>query len=204
MGARGMRSLTSIEMSVLGLFWLRGPCTTYAVMKELSSSGSSYYKSRAGTAYSITKRLTGFGLVGPANGTGEETERLLVVTAAGETAIRSWLTPPIPHRDIAHSADLVRLRFFFLGMLEPDERLKFIDDCLGSMEKLRVRTEALVAENEKIGDYFGALATLSIILETRARIEWLQTVRRWVESPPETGWTSLVLGSVGAGGPDPT
>ncbi len=182
------RKLSSIEMTVLGLAWLRGPCTIYAIMKELSFSASSYHKSRAGTAYSVAKRLLGFGLLETAEG---DTVR---VTQAGVEALREWLAPPVPAADVAHSADLLRLRFFFLGAAEPERRLAFIDDAIQGLEAFLVKCEDLLPANEALGDYFGVLATLSSILETRARIQWLKLVRAYVLEPiPDGKWAETVL-----------
>ena len=184
------RSLSSLEMTVLGLFWLRGPSTTYAVMKELSLSASSYHTHRAGTAYSVTKRLVRFGLLEPIG------ERLFV-TDAGTAALQKWIVTPVPMADVSHSADLIRLRFFFLGVVGKAERLAFIGAAEQGLQKFLVRCEGLLEENEAIGDYFGVLATLSSVLETRARLEWLNLVREWVESPipDQAGWAKTVLES---------
>jgi DNA-binding PadR family transcriptional regulator len=175
------RALSNIEMSVLGLAWLRGPRTTYAIMKELATSGSTYYKSRAGTAYSVVERLIRFNLIEYSSEPGHGGEKLIQVTEEGRSVLVNWLTPPIPIADIAHSADFVRLRFFFIGVLEPKQRLAFIDDSLASLRNHLARCEAQITVAESIGDHFGALATLSIVLETKARIQWLEIVRDKVE-----------------------
>lgn len=181
-----MRKLSTLEHTVLGLTWLRGPCTTYAIMKELESSASSYHKSRAGAVYAAMKRLLGFGYIASAEGD-------VSVTPLGEAALKQWLVPPIPMVDIAHSADLVRLRMFFLGVIEQDQRLAFVDHSLAGLRSFLAECEGLLAKNEEIGDYFGVLATASTILETRARIEWLTLVRRFVEHPAEQGdWAAAV------------
>ncbi len=184
-------------MTVLGLAWLRGPCTTYAVMKELSTSASSFYKSRAGTAYSVAKRLVQFELLATAEGEGEG-ENLIRITPAGVEALQKWLTPPIPLQDITHSADLIRLRFFFLGVVDAETRIKFIDTTLDGLREFLVKCERLMPENEEIGDYFGVLATLSTIYETRGRIQWLLVVRVWVLDPMSANqkWAETVLSKV--------
>jgi DNA-binding PadR family transcriptional regulator len=182
------RKFTTIEMTVLGMTWLRGPCTIYAVMMELSSSASSYHKSRAGTAYSVAKRLLNLALI-------EETDAGKVkVTAAGEEQLRHWIGPNVPMMDVAHSADLLRLRFFFLGALPAPQRLEFIDQSIASLKVFLERCDLLIDKNEEIGDYFGALATVSSVLETRARIRWLELVRELVEEPmtDRHSWTSRI------------
>lgn len=190
----GSRKLSNIEMTVLGMAWLRGPCTIYSIMKELSSSESTYHKSRAGTAYSVSKRLLGFKLLENAPST-QGDEKLVRITESGIEELKKWLAPPVPLPDVAHSADLLRLRFFFLGVTDQQARLAFIDDSLKGLHIFLERCEGLVYANEEIGDYYGALATLSSVLETRARIEWMKIVRKWVESPipDEQGWAKTIL-----------
>lgn len=185
--ARKKSTLSTLELTFLGMAWLRGPCTTYAIMKELGSSASTYHKSRAGATYAVAKRLLGFGLIA-------SVDDQVRITPAGIEALQKWLQPPLDRHDIAHSADLVRLRFFFLGVIDPEHRLKFIDDAIRGLEEFLVRCEGLVPKNEEIGDYFGALATVSSILETRSRIEWLRLVREWVVNPIPEGqsWSEII------------
>lgn len=192
MPAAKNRKLSTIELTVLGMAWLRGPCTIYSIMKELSSSASTYHKSRAGTAYSVSKRLLGFKLLEPIQ---SEDEKLVQITEEGVEELKKWLEPPVPLMDIAHSADLIRLRFFFLGATDQESRLAFIDDTLKGLKVFHNRCESLIQANEDIGDYFGALATLSTVLETKARIEWLTIVREWVVNPipDDQGWAKTIL-----------
>ncbi|HMS55234.1 MAG TPA: hypothetical protein PKA27_07505 [Fimbriimonadaceae bacterium] len=176
-------------MTILGMTWLRGPCTTYSVMKELSSSESTYHRSRAGTAYSVMNRLISLGLIERVDGD------LVKVTSEGEAVLRAWTGPKVPMMDVAHSADLLRLRCFFLEVLTPSDRVKFIDDSLISLREFEVRCTNLIPQNEAIGDYFGALATMCSVLETRARIQWLEQIRDLVVNPlpKESGWTETIL-----------
>jgi len=183
---------TSVEMSVLGLTWLRGPCTTYTVMKQLSLSESTFHRSRAGTAYTTMNRLMRLGLV----------EKLdddnVQVTEKGVAALREWTGPEVPMMDVAHSADLLRLRFFFLEVLSPADRLEFVDRSIASLREFESRCVGLLPKNQEIGEYFGALATACSILEVRARIKWLETVRSLVEQPlpPDADWTTAILARI--------
>lgn len=188
------RKLSSLEQTVLGLVWLRGPVTIYAVMKDLSLSESSYHKSRAGAAYSVAKRLIDFGLICHAEAEKGEREKRVVVTDQGSASLKEWLSPPVPMGDVAHSADLLRLRFFFLEALDLQARLEFIDQSILSLEELKRRSEGLIAENQRIGEYFGALATVSFILEAEARIRWLRLARDLIEQPlsKDADWTDEI------------
>ena len=188
------RKLSSLEQTVLGLVWLRGPVTIYAVMKDLSLSESSYHKSRAGAAYSVAKRLIDFGLICHAEADKGKEEKRVVITDQGSASLKEWLSPPVPMGDVAHSADLLRLRFFFLEALDLEARLEFIDKSILSLEELKGRSEALIAENQKIGEYYGAVATLSFILEADARIRWLRLARYLIEQPlsKDADWTDEI------------
>lgn len=189
------RPLSTIECTLLGLAWLRGPCTIYALMKELSLSVSSFHKSRAGTAYSVAHRLIGFGLLRLSGADEGQVE----ITKEGVAALRDWVAPPVPMADVAHSADLLRLRCFFLGTLTPEERHEFIQESLTSLREFLAQCEDLITENEKIGDYFGALATLSSVLETRARIQWLECIQPLMEAAPPAGeWRETLLAALAA------
>lgn len=183
------KKFSSVEMTVLGMTWLRGPCTVYAVMKELSSSASTYHKSRAGTAYSVAKRLIDLGLI----------ERLdedrVRVTPSGEDVLRAWTGPDVPMMDVAHSADLLRLRFFFLEVLPPEQRVEFVDRSLASLRIFEERCRSLIPQNQEIGDYYGALATVCSVMEARARIAWLEMVRELVTHPlpQDADWTQEIM-----------
>jgi DNA-binding PadR family transcriptional regulator len=185
------RKLSTLEATVLGLAWLRGPCTIYSIMKELSLSASSFHKSRAGTAYSVAKRLVEFGLLRVVS----NPEGAVEISPEGIDELKKWVAPPVPMSDIAHSADFVRLRFFFLGVLDQQSRIEFIDTTIAGLRQFLSQCEALIPENEALGDYFGALATVSSILEVRARIEWLTLVRDWVENPmaDSASWSEVIL-----------
>jgi PadR family transcriptional regulator, regulatory protein AphA len=188
------RALSTIELTFLGMTWLRGPCTIYAVMKELSASESTFHRSRAGTAYSVAKRLKEEGLIEELEEPGERGEKLLHVTSQGLRQLQNWIQSPVPLMDIAHTADLVRLRFFFLAAVPVEQRLGLIRSALDGLFEFHERCIGLLSENEQIGDYFGVLATSSIILETRARIKWLILMRDLVGGPPEgKGWAETAL-----------
>ncbi|MBS1705194.1 MAG: PadR family transcriptional regulator [Armatimonadetes bacterium] len=191
------RKLSSIELTVLGLAYLRGPCTTYAIMKELSLSESSFHRSRAGTAYSVAKRLVATGHLKRTESEGRDDDALIELSNKGLGALREWVSPPIPLADIAHSADLIRLRFFFLEALDERSRIEFIDAAIKGLREFLDRCEKLLPANEAIGDYFGVLATASTLFETRARIRWLELVREFVVEPiPTAQWSDTVLARV--------
>ena len=190
---RKARKLSTIELMLLGLSHENGPGSTYQLMKMMSMSGSTYYKSRAGTAYSVTKRLVSAGyfeLVPQETG-----DPHIRITERGIEALREWVTPPVTPNDIAHSADLIRLRFYFINVVDADARVAFIDDCLAGLRERMGFVEGRMRLNADDGHYFATLAGLSSLMETKARIEWLEHVRQWVADPPadKSAWVDLIL-----------
>lgn len=187
------RKLSTIELMLLGLSNENGPSSTYQLMKMMSMSGSTYYKSRAGTAYSVTKRLTNAGYFEQIpQETGDPHIR---ITSKGVQALRDWLTPPISPQDIAHSADLIRLRFYFLSVVDPQARIEFIDDSIKGLEDRVKFVEETMRLNAADGHYFPTLATLSSLLETKARIEFLKQARNFVADPTseKSKWVDEIL-----------
>jgi DNA-binding PadR family transcriptional regulator len=171
------KTLSAMEFTVLGIAWKRGPCTTYALMKELGSSTSTYYKSRAGTAYPLVDRLIKMGLLAMASGTGARNEKLVSVTEAGEQELRRWLAAPIGLDEVAHTMDFVRLRVFYLGAATREERAAVLHSAIRSLEE-HLQLCSLAAEKyAAMGDAFSTLATEGVMHETKARLEWLRSIR---------------------------
>lgn len=166
-----------MEYTVLGIAWKRGPCTTYALMMELSTSTSTFFKKRASTTYPLVERLTKNGYLNQSDEVGARGERSMVVTESGMEALQVWLTQPLDFGEVAHTVDFVRLRTFYLGAATPEQRSKFLDSAL---EQLRAHEASCVSASKKyleMGDEFSALASEGVLYETRARIEWLTSAR---------------------------
>lgn len=182
------RDLSTLELTILGIVWLRGPCTTYSVMRVLEGAASSYHRSRAGATYSVVKRLLSFGLIVQEDG-------LVKIAPEGMAALRGWVAGPVPPGEVAHTADLIRLRFHFLEALEPEERVSLIDQALEELQEFEGQLVGLIGSNQEAGEFFGALAAVGSILETRARIRWLTLVRPLVSSPlgGEVDWRQALV-----------
>lgn len=174
MGPMPDRLLSTTEYTILGIVGKAGPCTTYAVMKELASSGSSYYKDRAGTTYPVVERLLKRGLIEAGE---NRRSRKLRITIAGKEELKKWLTPPLPDHDVAHTLDLIRLRMYFLAALDEKQQELFVDRALDSLKRHLANTEELIEQERAAGDRIGSLATLGLLFETKARIAWLEAIK---------------------------
>ena len=166
-----------MEHTVLGIIWQYGPCTTYAVMKELRASGSTYYSDRAGTAYPAVERLIAAKLVAHSDKkTGSRNERLIKVTPAGVACLRKWLAPPVPSAEVWLTRDLLRLRVYFLGALKKEQRNEFLVDAKKALTVHLEHCEASMKEHTEEGGEFTSLADLGAVYEARARIAWLEDI----------------------------
>lgn len=178
------KRLSAIEYTVLGIAWKRGPCTTYALMKELASSTSTYYKARAGTAYPMVDRMLNSGLLSHAGHTGPKGEKLVELTASGVAALNEWLTTQPELTEVAHTVDFIRLRMFYMGAVPPAARDRFFEDVLAELSSHLAQCELAVERYTTMGDTFSVLATEGVIAETQARIEWLGSIRARATSEP--------------------
>lgn len=179
------KKLSTMEHTVLGIIWQVGPCTTYAVMKELRASGSTYYSDRAGTTYPAVERLIAAKLVAHSDSkTGSRNERLIKVTAAGTACLRKWLAPPVPSAEVWLTRDLLRLRVYFLGAIKKEQRKEFLDEARAALVEHLVHCEGAMKGHENLGDKFSSLADLGAVYETRARIAWLDEIRPKVLALP--------------------
>lgn len=160
-------------------------------MKELAVSASSYHKSRAGTTYSIVNRLLAQGLLqrNPAN------PHLIEITPSGTTELHKWLAPPLPAADISHSADLLRLRCFFLGALPAEQRQIFLEEAQTALQGFLAEAEDLLSQSQARNDYFCLLAITNVVMETQSRLRWLKLVAELLEHPiPEDAcWREAIL-----------
>lgn len=166
------RKLTPIEMTALGIAWRHGPCTVYALMREFGLSVSSYYSSRTGTIYPLVERMLESGLMEVDTENCDKGERKVRVSEAGLERLREWITHP-DQADFAHTADLIRLRFFYLDAVSPEARLKLVRDSKKGLKDYLALCENRAKHAESEGDVYVEIASRGLILETKARLSWL-------------------------------
>ena len=183
------RKLSSLELTVLGLLWLRGPRKAYAIMKELSLSPSTYHNTRAGATYSVVNRLVEFGLV--------ERGEHLPLPPDGAEALREWLCEPMAEAELSYSFDPVRLRTYFLGAVEPEDRLAFIETTLAGLERVERDWMGAMDAHEALGEYFGVLGAAGALMEVRARATWLRIYREFLLNPAKEDWAATVRARLG-------
>lgn len=168
------RKLSTLEFTVLGILLKKAPCTAYSVLMEFTSSATSAYRSGAGSVYPLMGRLEKAGIVQTLPDTGRD--KLYALTPDGVEALRDWYDLTIED-DISCCLDVLRSRTYFLKVLEPDERLRFFDNAIKGLRMLLGRCEVKVEEYREAGDVFSEVAMEGAVLETKARITWLERTR---------------------------
>lgn len=102
-----------------------GHTTGYAIKAEIERSTRLYWGASVGGIYPELRRLAGTGLlIVRDNPRGEATRHHYELTAAGEAALRRWLTDP--SEPVLELRDEALLRLRFAGVLEPDEQLEVV------------------------------------------------------------------------------
>ena len=172
-------ALTDLELTVLGIVWKKAPCTAYAIMREFTTSPSSYFRGSAGAIYPLVTRLAERGYLSSAPGArGRRAHVTYSITEKGQTSLRRWLTPPLPDAAAAITFDPLRTRVYFLAALPPRQRLAFVEEAL---KRLRTQLEVVEAESRRYrdaGDEFSSLAMNGAVHVIEARITWMQKIKQ--------------------------
>ena len=91
------------------------------------------------------------------------------------------LFPPgdwLPVEDITHSFDPIRTRVYSLDALDADERLRFIEDALEQTNRYLTVVKADCEARQRAGDLLEHLGARGVLHEVRARVRWLEELRR--------------------------
>jgi len=177
--------MTELESTVLGVVWLRGPCTAYVVRQEFILSASSHWSGSGGAIYPVLRRLEKEKLVCSrmhAWGTGKKKE--VEITARGRTALRAWMGPPLPQWTAAPTYDPVRTRLSFLGALTPAKRAAFIAEARANIDKELDIIRERMATYDRESEPFEYLVFIGTMHELEGRARWLAEVANEIKRKP--------------------
>ena len=170
------RKLSTLERTVLGVVWKRGPCTGYAVVMEFAGSAGSAYRSGASSVYPLLNRLEKAGLLASKRSE-KRGEKQYEITEEGLGVLRDWFVLSPAGDDFTCALDVLRSRTYFLKALTKEERDCFFEQALAGLKRLLAQCEAVVREYEIKGDPYSVMAMTGAVYETKARIKWLQRCR---------------------------
>lgn len=170
--------MSDLELTILGIVWKKGPCTSYVVAREFVTSPSSHWSGSAGAIYPAVQRLARRRyLKAEKESDRGRTRRLYTITERGLEALRQWLLPPFPDSAAQITFDPIRTRAYFLALLGRDQRKAFLDEA---EEKLGAQIPVLRAECERYrraGDSFSEIAMSGALFEIEGRLEWIRAIR---------------------------
>lgn len=173
------RDLTPLELAALGNVWKKAGCTAYEVMTEFASSTAAHYRASAGAIYPLMARLKKRGyLRSSKSARGGQQRRVYSITPKGRSALRKWLQPPLPAEEFMVTPDMLRTRVYFLHLLTPPQRRKFLDHAHDRLRAELQENLVVLRQYRTEGNYFGALAKEGAIAVMRARISWIAKIRR--------------------------
>lgn len=172
------RPLSSLELTVLGILSKKGPCRAHAAVKEFAGSQTFAYRSGAGSIYPLLARLEKLGLVACS-------DRLYSLTPEGWAALKAWVRPPFPESDLSTNLDLLRSRAYFLRHLSAEEVDEFVKAATNGLQSVLASAQRTLREYQEVGDEHSAVAMQGAILETMARLQWLESVAQAFGTPAE-------------------
>lgn len=176
-----MSRVSHLGYITLGVIANEPGSTAYAVMKNFQKSPSSYFSGSAGAIYPLVKRLEENGLIAAKSSkAGSRSRKHYSVTPDGKTALRNWLSAPIPEEDVAFTVDLLRTRVLFFKNLTKTQQRKFVIDVRKNVQE-RIKTREELMKKHKDDDKFELLASRSAVIAEQARLKWLDELEKAID-----------------------
>lgn len=165
---------SELEGCILGHLWKHGPCTAYSVRRVLLDSPSLHWSGSAGAVYPLLARFERRGFLSSRKTMqGNRAAWRYALTPAGRGRLRAWLGPPIAPEIVSITPDPLRTRTYFLDALAPRRRAAFFAEARAVLEE-----HLASLTREPAADVFDRLALRGALALTRARMAWLEEVRR--------------------------
>jgi len=170
-----MPMMTELESCVLGVVWLRGPCTAYVVRQEFLASESSHWSGSGGAIYPLLRRLEKEKLIrAKMHAWGSGSKKEFEITDRGLEELRAWIGPPLPQWTAAPTFDPVRTRLSFLGAVTPAKRVKFVDEARRNAAAEIQILQGKLEEHDRDAEPFEHLVLRGTLRELEARANWLE------------------------------
>jgi len=171
--------MTELEGCVLGVVWLRGPCTAYVVRREFLVSDSSHWSGSAGAIYPLLRRLEEQKLIRATEGVwGAGTKKSFAITPKGLAELRGWIGPPLPQWTAKPTFDPVRTRVGFLSALPRRRRARFLETARANLAREIDTVRAKLRTVSRRDDLFEYLVARAVLHELQAHARWLSEVAR--------------------------
>jgi DNA-binding PadR family transcriptional regulator len=178
-----MKNLSELEGAVLGMVWVRAPCTPYRVRQFFLRSPSPHWSGSAGAVYPLLDRLTRRRLLAfQTRFTGRRSGREYRLTRRGLEELRRWIAGGISERTAGVPVDPLRVRIRFLGSLSLNQRNAFLKEARRKVGAHLRTVERDCRARRAAGDTFSYLTARGALLALRARIAWLREAEQLASS----------------------
>ena len=172
-----MEKVSELEGVVLGILWLNGPHTAYAIRQVFLRSASPQWASSAGTIYPLVRRLEQRHLIrSEARPTGRRQARRYTLTPAGQRMLGRWIGPPLADIAIDLPVDALRVRIWFLSAIPEEQRRAMVKEARRRVRDHLKYLERAMAKKRRDDDPFYLLAGRGVVQMSRMRLKWLAEV----------------------------
>jgi DNA-binding PadR family transcriptional regulator len=177
--------LTELENAVLGVVWLRGPCSAYLIKREFDTAPSVSWSASAGSIYPLVRKLAASGLLVMTKAPwGKGTKTLVELSGTGRQALVDW-TASVPEWAGLVAPDPIRTRVFFLNVLSTiDDHLRFVEDSEQVTRTAIANLESELRELPAQASVFERLANEGALFQLKARLRWLRRLRGVLQGEP--------------------
>ena len=168
----------TLKYAILGLICKR-PMSGYDILQEFSMNLSEFWSAKHSQIYPELKKLSEEELIDySVEITGTVLEKKVYrITEKGKQEFLTWLNEDVSMQPTAK--DVFRLRMYFSGQLEKEDRLRLLESQLKQhkdrLEHLKHNQEKFSkipdSDSHEFGDY---LVLMGAIMRENTNIEWLK------------------------------
>jgi DNA-binding PadR family transcriptional regulator len=190
--SRGRKEeLKDLDYVLLCLINMHEDASGYQLKSFMEKSTGYLYRAHLSQIYPALKRLHESGMVTMREVAreGKPDLKLYRITEAGQQASFDWLNQPYEFRNTRENGDKLFMRLVFMGHLEPEKTLQYIDMGIRELQRqrdehadnnLKRELEYLTVTDPEIRNRYAIIwdQELSFVLaEYDLRIEWLHKIR---------------------------
>ncbi|HEX8214798.1 MAG TPA: hypothetical protein VF582_04925 [Allosphingosinicella sp.] len=179
--------VTELEGVILGIVSSRQPCSAYVVHQRFDASPTWGWSRSKGAIYPAVGRLISRGcLAAQRSSEGRRQRDLLSLTARGGADLVEWIEG-IGSEMGSAPVDPIRTRVNYLGNLNPEQRERFLDRAEAAAHEALMKATLAIPDPDAKDVWTLHATALGILMQTKAKIDWLQAVRQLDGSGLELG-----------------
>lgn len=182
---------TELEGVILGIISSRQPCSAWAVRRRFEESPTWGWSKSKGAIYPAIARLKTRGcLTAERVVEGHRDRDLLSLTDTGSRELTEWISTFGEEMGGA-PVDPIRTRVNYLAVLPLNQRRAFLDRAEAAARDALVKATMALPDPRAANRWTLHATALGILMQIKAKIEWLEAVRQLAATFEESGdWHS--------------